>query len=66
MKKCSPLLIFRFVVFFSCHSMRMQSIISSRGFIKARLSGVKSGVRPYVAFLRSKTVILKMEKWVTG
>ena len=47
---------------------KVQSIVRTRRFIKAHLSGVKSGVRPVPVrcILHCKTVVLKMEKRVTG
>ena len=55
-----PLLIFSDFCVFSCHSTKMLSIVSTRGFIKAHLSGVKSVVRPVRCISHCKTVILKM------
>ena len=49
-------------VFFSCHSTKMQSVVSTRGFIKVHLPGVKSGVCPVRCISHCKTVNLKMEK----
>ena len=39
---------------FSYHSTKMHSVVTTRGFIKAHLSGVKLGARPIRCILHGK------------